>query len=75
MDLDEISFLRKLGQRIRNIREERKLTQQQLADRSGLHRTFIGAVERGERNLSVLNLRIVSKSLRVPISELMASGT
>ncbi|HQZ69181.1 MAG TPA: helix-turn-helix transcriptional regulator [Planctomycetaceae bacterium] len=75
MDLDEISFLRKLGQRIRNIREERKLTQQQLADRSGLHRTFIGSVERGERNLSVLNLRIFAKSLRVPISELTAGGT
>lgn len=46
MDLDEINFLR-LGQRIRAIREDRKLTQQQLAEQSGLHRTFIRAVEPG----------------------------
>lgn len=73
MDLDEINFLRKLGQRIRTIREDRKLTQQQLAEQSGLHRTFIGAVERGERNLSLLNLRVISKALRVPLGELLAA--
>lgn len=73
MDLDEINFLRRLGQRIRAIREDRKLTQQQLAEQSGLHRTFIGAVERGERNLSLLNLRIISKALRVPLGELFAA--
>lgn len=73
MDLDELKFLRDLGRRIRARREELKLTQQQLADRSGLHRTFIGAVERGERNLSLLNLRTLAKSLRMRIVELFES--
>jgi transcriptional regulator with XRE-family HTH domain len=73
MDLDEIKFLQRLGQRIRQIREEKKLTQVMLAERSGLHRTFIGAVERGERNLAILNLRVIAKALRVPVGELVAA--
>ena len=72
MNLQEIEFLRSLGFRIRERRTERKLTQAELADRCGLHRTFIGSVERGERNLSILNLRIIAKALRVPFVELFA---
>jgi transcriptional regulator with XRE-family HTH domain len=49
----------------------RRLTQAALADRCGLHRTFIGSVERGERNLSVLNLRRIARTLRVPLTELL----
>ena len=72
MNLQDAKFLRALGRRIRERRGERSLTQAELADRCGLHRTFIGSVERGERNLSVLNLRIIAKALRVPLAELFA---
>src|SRR5262245_16356100 len=57
MNLKDKAFLQSLGDRVRDRRLELKLTQQELGDRCGLHRTFIGSVERGERNVSVLNLR------------------
>src|SRR5262249_25523295 len=53
MDWTSRRFLRRLGDRRRAL----DLTRAELADPCGLHRTFIGSVERGERNVSVLNLR------------------
>jgi transcriptional regulator with XRE-family HTH domain len=70
MNLDDRRFLRDLGLRIRQHRLTRRWTQADLARRCDLHRTFIGSVERGERNLSALNLRRISKVLRVGLSDL-----
>jgi transcriptional regulator with XRE-family HTH domain len=70
MNLDDIRFLRKVGHRVRELRVSRRLTQAQLADQCSLHRTFIGSVERGERNVSVLNLRLIAKVLRVSVGDL-----
>ncbi len=67
----EESILLKFGQRVRELRTERNLTQQQLADTSGLHKNYIGMVERGERNPSLVNIDILAKSFEVSISELM----
>ena len=72
MNLDDRRFLRDLGFRIRQHRLARQWTQADLARRCDLHRTFIGSVERGERNLSVLNLRRISKVLRVCLSDLFS---
>jgi transcriptional regulator with XRE-family HTH domain len=69
MNLDDQRFLRDLGQRLRQRRQERKWTQAELARRCTLHRTFIGSVERGERNLSILNLRLIARILRVSMSD------
>jgi len=71
MNLDERRFLRQLGDRVREARQARKLTQSQLADACGLHRTFIGSVERGERNVSILNMRLIARALRVGFSDLV----
>ena len=49
-----------------------RLTQAQLAERCGLHRTFIGSVERGERNVSILNLRLIARVLRVKLADLFS---
>jgi len=70
--IDDKKFLRTLGERIRAKREERSLTQQQLGDRCKLHRTFVGSVERGERNIAILNLRLIAQTLRVSLAELLA---
>jgi transcriptional regulator with XRE-family HTH domain len=71
MNLDDKKFLQSLGSRIRERRLARKWSQAELADRCQLHRTFIGSVERGERNVSVLNLRLLANVLRVPLATLL----
>ena len=72
MNLKERAFLRDLGDRVRDRRIELKLTQQQLGDKCELHRTFIGSVERGERNIAILNLRQIAVALRVRVADLLA---
>lgn len=72
MNLNDRHFLQQLGDRIRELRLGRGLTQEQLAEACDLHRTFIGSVERGERNVAVLNLRRIARSLRIPLTELFS---
>jgi transcriptional regulator with XRE-family HTH domain len=72
MNLDDRRFLRDLGLRLREHRLARQWTQADLADRCHLHRTFIGSVERGERNLSILNLRLIAKVLRISLADVLA---
>jgi len=72
MNLDDRKFLHQVGFQIRELRTSRGLTQAQLAELCGLHRTFIGSVERGERNVAILNLRLIAKTLRVPLADLFA---
>jgi transcriptional regulator with XRE-family HTH domain len=72
MNIDDTKFLRQIGYRIREIRTARKLTQADLAEKCGLHRTFIGSVERGERNISILNLRLIARVLRAELAELLS---
>jgi transcriptional regulator with XRE-family HTH domain len=75
MNLDDKKFLQALGVRLRELRAGRNLTQAELGERCHLHRTFIGSVERGERNVSILNLRLLAKVLRIPLSELVTDLT
>jgi transcriptional regulator with XRE-family HTH domain len=60
-----------LGERIRVMRTALGLSQEGLADASGLHRTYIGSVERGERNLSLQNIVIISRALSTTPSKLL----
>ena len=71
MNISDKNFLRELGYRIRERRLAHKWTQAQLAEKCALHRTFIGSVERGERNLSILNLRLIARLLRVTLAHLL----
>ena len=72
MNLDDRRFLQEVGFRIRELRVSRGLTQAELAKSCGLHRTFIGSVERGERNVAILNLRLIAKTLRASLADLLA---
>lgn len=66
--------LRKLGAAIRAARLERALSQEALADAAGIDRSHMGKIERGERNVSVLNVARVSDALGLTIASLMASA-
>lgn len=65
------SSLRSFGTKVRERREELGLSQEKLAERADLHRTYIGAVERGERNISLLNILRICNALRVKPSKLL----
>ena len=52
-----------LGENIKKHRLENSLSQEQLADMCSLHRTYIGSVERGERNISLENIVLISRAL------------
>ena len=72
MNLSDQRFLRRIGDHIREHRVARNLTQDDLGKKCDLHRTFIGSVERGERNVSILNLKVIASALRVSLAELLA---
>lgn len=57
---------------VRQKRESLNLSQEMLAHRSGLHRTYVGAVERGERNISVDNMQAIAAALGCEVFELLA---
>lgn len=66
-------ILKIIGRNVRRYRKQRGLTQEKLAERSGLHRTYVGAVERGERNISAKNIAHLAQALEVePYSLLKA---
>jgi transcriptional regulator with XRE-family HTH domain len=58
------------GDRIRQLRDERMLSQEQLAHLAGIHPTYLSGVERGKRNLSLVNIQRLARALDVAPSAL-----
>lgn len=59
-----------IGQRIRNYRTQQGLSQEKLAELSGCHPTYIGQIERGEKNATIESIEKISNALDVPLSKL-----
>ena len=67
-----MSLIDIFSRNIKSYRLERGLSQEQLAELSGLHRTYIGSVERGERNISINNIEKICKALNVDVTQLFS---
>jgi len=67
----EKAYLRKIGENVRITRDNKGWSQEELGFESGVHRTYIGAVERGERNISLLSLRKIAKALDTTVALLL----
>lgn len=59
------------GCRIKQLRNQKKLSQEKLSFLTGFHRTYIGMIERGERNISLSNMAVFAKVFELTISELL----
>ena len=68
----EQEILIAFGLRLRAIRLEKQLSQEDLAAVAGLHRTYMGSAERGERNVSLVNLCKIAAALNVPVTKLVS---
>ena len=64
-------ILIKFGKRVQSLRKEKGWSQEELADRSNFHRTYIGFIERGERNISLKALKILSQTFGISLSEIL----
>ncbi|MES2837206.1 MAG: helix-turn-helix transcriptional regulator [Bacteroidota bacterium] len=64
-------IVKKFGEKVRELRLQNKWSQEELADQTGFHRTYIGMIERGERNLSLKNIEIFASSFGLTISDLL----
>jgi transcriptional regulator with XRE-family HTH domain len=69
MSIDK-KVLKEFGERIKTIRKNKGLSQEELADKAGLHRTYIGMIERAERNITLINIDKIAKALEVSVSTL-----
>ena len=64
-------ILIKFGHRVRQLRTELRLSQEELAERAAVHRTYIGMIERAEKNITLENIEKIAKALEIPLGDLM----
>jgi transcriptional regulator with XRE-family HTH domain len=64
-------ILIQFGNKVREIRKEKGFSQEELAHRANLHRTYIGMIERAEKNITLLNIEKIANALEVNIKELI----
>lgn len=64
-------ILVKFGERVREIRKGKGLSQEELSFKADLHRTYIGMIERAEKNITLINIEKIANALDVSVSELL----
>lgn len=72
--MDPVKIQAALGRAIRSRRMKTGLSQEAFADIAGIHRTYIGSVERGERNISLQNMARIAKALGTSVSTLLSDA-
>ena len=66
-----MGVLNRLGSKVRELRKSKGLSQEELADRADLHYTYVGGIERGERNPSLKSIEKIATALNIDIGELL----
>lgn len=62
---------KRFGEKLKEFRAQKSLSQEELADIAGLHRTYVGSVERGERNISIDNIERLASALEIQMKDLL----
>jgi transcriptional regulator with XRE-family HTH domain len=65
-------LLIRLGARIRKLRQRQGWTQVEMAEHVGIDRSFLADVERGKRNISILNIELIAKGLKISLSKIFS---
>jgi transcriptional regulator with XRE-family HTH domain len=73
--MEKKDYLKKYGDNVRYHRKLSGFSQEELAERCGLHRTYIGSVERGERNITLINMIRIADALTIQLTELLQGIT
>ena len=68
--IENSTILRKFGERVRQLRKEKCISQEELAYRANLHRTYIGMIERAEKNVTLTNIEKIASALKIEIYKL-----
>lgn len=64
-------ILSSFGQQVRSLRQNKAMSQEELASRAGVHRTYIGMIERGEKNVTIVTMMKLAKALETTLTELL----
>ena len=67
--MEKEPILQQFGKQVQELRKARNLSQEQLAELSGVHRTYIGMIERAEKNITLRNIERIAKALEVNIKD------
>lgn len=68
--MEKSEILIRFGERVRQLRKEKGYSQEELSDRADLHRTYIGMIERAEKNLTLTNIEKIAKALGIDIHDI-----
>ncbi len=69
--MENRAILAKFGQRVRLLRKEKSLSQEELSFKANLHRTYIGMIERAEKNITLINIEKIANALDTSIDHLL----
>lgn len=64
-------IMARFGKKLGEVRRQKGISQEKLAELAGLHRTYVSSVERGKRNISIVNIEKLAEALGVPMARLM----
>lgn len=70
----KIDILTTFGKRVRDLRKKMGISQEELAFRAGLHRTYIGMIERAEKNITLVNIDKITRALNVELEDIFKIG-